>query len=615
VAQQVNTHIEIEGGHEIKRHLGLVIEQDLFSHHQFELKVPFDELEDKGEHFFNKAHTDVMGKKITFSFSPRLGKKGNKEPFEFKFQGIVTEIRLQSLSDMNSAFILKGYSPTIIMEDAVQRRFFKDKSTKDVVNQVIEAYPQNVLKRKIKPENNGMQYFVQYDESNYMFLSRVAERLGEWFYYNGTEVIFGKNDTNTVEFTVDGIQQFDIAMVLHPIHFKMERYSASDDEMLKTDSASQTITGLNTLGKFTMDESEKLFAQPSITHPQIFVPTLSDLKNVAKADKAARISKLIEFKGSGEKPDVSIGSVLDVKGHRMTSTGKSYEESFGKYRVLHIRHEVTSSGNYSNQFNAIPESAQNPPSNPNVRQPIGKPELAEVIDNNDSDAKLGRVKVKFMWGQAKDSEQESVWLRVVKPYIGEGKGFNFVPELKSQVYVDYGNSNPETPIVIGGVYPKAKHGEKYTHDNNATKAIATRSGNIILYDDTDGKNTIRIEHLEKSETYIHFKFDDKEMLIHAEGGKIKIKTSDLTIDADNITINASQKLKIEAGEISLKSKTGDIKIESTVNVDIKATAELKAEGTVSAKIKGAMTTVEADAMLELKSSAILKATGTPIMLN
>ena len=97
MARQVNTSIEIEGGVEITRHLGLVIEQDLFAHHWFELLVPFDQLEDEGEHFFNRSHRAVMGKKITFSFSPRLG----SDSFDFVFQGIVTEIRLRSLSDMS----------------------------------------------------------------------------------------------------------------------------------------------------------------------------------------------------------------------------------------------------------------------------------------------------------------------------------------------------------------------------------------------------------------------------------------------------------------------------------------------------------------------------------
>ncbi len=615
MARQVNTHIEIEGGKEITRHLGLTIEQDLFNHHRFELHLPFEELEDKGEHFFNQSHKEVMGKKINFSFSPRLLQKGQKDTFEFQFQGIITEIRLQSLSDMSSAFVLKGYSPTIILEDSIQRRFFDFQSIKDIFNKVLETYPQNILKRILKPETSEQQYFVQYDESNYTFLSRVAERLGEWFYYNGTELIIGKNETNTVDFVVDGIQKFDMAMVLHPIHFKMEKYYSTSDQTFKADSASQQVSGLSSLGQFTMDESESLFSQASLTHPDLYVRDQTALNEVAKADKAARVAQLIDFKGAGEKPDLSVGTVLNVKGNRMNANGKPYEENFGKYRVLSVKHEVTASGNYSNEFRAIPESSQNPPRNPNVVQPIGRPELAEVIDNEDNDTKLGRVKVKFMWGQSNDKDQESVWLRVVKPYTGEGKGFNFVPELKSQVYIDYGNGNPETPIVIGGVYPKAKHGEKYTHDNNATKAIATRSGNMILFDDSDGKSMIRIEHLEKSETFIHFKFNDKKILIHAEGGAISIKTSELTIDADNVTINASQKFKVEAGEISLKSKTGDIKIESNVNVDISAMAEFKAEGTAIATIKGAMTTVEADGMLELKSSALTKVTGTPIMLN
>ncbi len=36
MARQVNVRIEIEGGLSIERHLGLVIEQDLFDHHRFE---------------------------------------------------------------------------------------------------------------------------------------------------------------------------------------------------------------------------------------------------------------------------------------------------------------------------------------------------------------------------------------------------------------------------------------------------------------------------------------------------------------------------------------------------------------------------------------------------
>ena len=132
---------------EITRHLGLVIEQDLFAHHWFELLVPFDQLEDEGEHFFNRSHRAVMGKKITFSFSPRLG----SDSFDFVFQGIVTEIRLRSLSDMSSAFVLKGYSPTIVLEDSVQRRSFLRGTVQDIFNTVLQPYPQNLLRKQLNP--------------------------------------------------------------------------------------------------------------------------------------------------------------------------------------------------------------------------------------------------------------------------------------------------------------------------------------------------------------------------------------------------------------------------------------------------------------------------------
>ncbi|WP_198404755.1 contractile injection system protein, VgrG/Pvc8 family [Porphyromonas gingivalis] len=36
-----------------------------------------------------------------------------------------------------------------------------------------------------------MPYCVQYNESDFSFISRLAKRYGEFFYYNGLQLIFG----------------------------------------------------------------------------------------------------------------------------------------------------------------------------------------------------------------------------------------------------------------------------------------------------------------------------------------------------------------------------------------------------------------------------------------
>ena len=612
MARQVNTSIEIEGGVEITRHLGLVIEQDLFAHHWFELLVPFDQLEDEGEHFFNRSHRAVMGKKITFSFSPRLG----SDSFDFVFQGIVTEIRLRSLSDMSSAFVLKGYSPTIVLEDSVQRRSFLLGTVQDIFNTVLQPYPQNLLRKQLNPENGGRQVpFTQYNESNYKFLCRVADRCCEWFYYNGRELVLGNNDSEEVDFLVDGLQNFDVALQLQPAAFSFEGYNYTIPDAFTGQSSSQNVDGLTSLSEFALEQSDSLFAQTSLLPSPEIVGGQGEIDELTKMERSARVTSMVDFKGSGETPTMSVGTVLVVKGQRLNERGDEYEENFGKYRVVHIRHEVNTAGSYQNTFNAVPESAQHPPNNPYVRNPLGETEQAEVIANDDSES-LGRVRVKFFWSQSRQQDQESVWMRVGTMHNAAGRGVNFVPEVGAMVMVGYEGNLAENPFVMTCLYPKPEEDINYTSDNNDIKVIATRSGNMVIFIDEDGDAKIQISNREKTDTFLEFAFkDDGKIRLHVENGLFEVKSKEITIEAtEDITVSAGGKLDLHAGEISMKADQS-IKIESGTDTKIKAGAELDTEGTASAKMKGAQLSLEGDAVTELKSSGTTVIQGSLITLN
>lgn len=612
MARQVNTSIEIEGGVEITRHLGLVIEQDLFAHHWFELLVPFDQLEDEGEHFFNRSHRAVMGKKITFSFSPRLG----SDSFDFVFQGIVTEIRLRSLSDMSSAFVLKGYSPTIVLEDSVQRRSFLRGTVQDIFNTVLQPYPQNLLRKQLNPENGGRQVpFTQYNESNYKFLCRVADRCCEWFYYNGRELVLGNNSQEEVDFLVDGLQNFDVALQLQPAAFSYEGYNYTIPEVFTGQSSQQNVDGLTSLSEFALEQSDSLFAQTSLLPSPEIVGGQGEIDELTKMERSARVTSMVDFRGSGETPTMSVGTVLAVKGQRLNERGEEYEENFGKYRVVHIRHEVNTAGSYQNTFNAVPESAQHPPNNPHVRNPLGETEQAEVIANDDSES-LGRIRVKFFWSQSRQQDQESVWMRVGTMHNSTGRGVNFVPEVGAMVMIGYEGNLAENPFVMTCLYPKPEEDINYTSDNNDIKVIATRSGNMVIFIDEDGDAKIQISNREKTDTFLEFAFkDDGKISLHVENGLLEVKTKEITIEAtEDITVSAGGKFDLHAGEIAMKADQS-IKIESGTDTKIKAGTELDTEGSASAKMKGAQLSLEADAMAELKSSGTTVVQGSLITLN
>ena len=596
MAKQVVPHVELEGGKELKNVSSLTIEQDLFGHHQFEVFVPFEELEDANELFFHDSHRNAVGKTIQFSFDPLL----EKGSFAFKFKGIVTELALKNTSDMANVFVLKGYSLTILLEDSRLRRTFLQCSLDSIVNQVLNPYPSNLLKRSVNPKSSDMlKYVVQYDETNFEFLARLAAEYGEWCFYDGQQLVFGKPDDQKVDFKVDGMQTFAMALRLMPAKFLYTRYDYIADQNYQSHSKDQQVSGLGQWGDFTMQESEKMFSQES----QLPLPKLvygqNELDAVAKTQKAMEASRLVEFQGFGENPDISVGTVISVKGTRITERGTS-DENFGSYRVTHVSHLLDGSGNYSNTFRAVPDSVTYPPPNPSFRSPMGQPELAKVVDNEDPE-KLGRVKVEFMWpGQDKGSD----WLRVGHPYTATGEGMLFIPEVDAQVMIAYESNLAEYPFVLTSMYPK-NNGVDYTQRDNVQKTIQTKGGNKISLYDKDGQQKIELTNTNNTDTHVILSF--------ADDGKITIETQgDIVISGKDVQLKASNDLKLEAqNNIELKANN-EVKIEGTASVEIKgaqikadadATAEIKANGQLS--LEGAQTSLKGDAMVEVKGGVIM----------
>ncbi|MCY7352991.1 MAG: phage baseplate assembly protein V [Cytophagaceae bacterium] len=588
MAKQVVAHIELEGGTELAEASYLCIEQDLFGHHTFELHVPFEQLEDPNELFFHKSHQNVCGKTIQFSFDPLL----EKGSFSFKFKGLITELALKNTSALSNAFVLKGYSPTILLEDSRLRRSFLQQSLSNIVDRVLDPYPSNLVKRSVKPRQKAQQtYVVQYDETAFEFLARLAAEYGEWCFYDGQQLVFGEPSDQSTDFVVDGTQTFDMSLRLLPSKFLYTRYDYLANRSYESHSDNQQVDGLGQWSKFTLDESGNLFSQETQLPLPKPVYGQSELDDIAKTQKVAQASRLVEFRGSGENPDYSVGSIIKVKGTRITERGKS-EEAFGSYRITHVRHEVSGSGNYTNTFRALPDSVSSPPPNPSFRLPTGLSELATVVDNQDPE-KLGRVKVEFMWP---GDDKQSDWLRVGHPYTGEGQGMVFVPEVDAQVMVAYESNLAEYPFVLTSFYPKT-NGNTYTQRDNILKLIQTKGGNQIEFGDKDGEQTIHITNVNKTGTQVSLSFQNN--------GKITIETDgEIQVAGRDISLKASNDLKIEAqNNLELKA-TGSVKINGA-EITAEADATVSIKGNASVSLEGAQTSVKGNAMVEVKGGVIM----------
>ncbi|GAA4395402.1 phage baseplate assembly protein V [Nibrella viscosa] len=595
MAKLVKVKVELEDGTELNQCDYLLIEQDLFGHHTFELHVPFEELEKPDELFFNQSPRNLCGKTIRFSFDPVL----DDESFSFRFKGIVTDLNLKNTSRLSNRFIIRGYSPTILLEDSRLRRTFLGQNIQSIANKVFDPYPSNLIRKTIQPRHSdSLPYSVQYDETNFAFLSRLAAQHGEWCYYDGQQLVFGEPKGQSIDFLVDGTQTFDMSLRLMPTRFLYSSYDYRADQRYESHSKDQSVSGLGQWGDFTLDESDKAFSQESQLPATKPVHSQQELDSLAKTRKIAETTQLIDFRGTGENPDLTVGTVVKVKANRITERGES-EENLGNYRVTHVTHQVDSSGNYSNTFRAVPESVDGPPPNSNVANPLGQPEIAKVIDNQDPD-KLGRVKVEFMWaGDAKESD----WIRVAHPYTGAGMGMLFVPEEDSQVMIGYEGNLAELPFVLTGLYPKNDN-FSYTSRDNTQKIIKTKGGNQIELIDKDGEQKIQITNDNQTDTRLLLSFSDNGSITLETQGPVKIAgrdievkaSNDLTLEAQsNLVLKATQKIAIE-GQIEVTIKTAQFAAKAD------ATAELKANGQTT--VEGTQTSVKGNALVEVKGALV-----------
>jgi len=183
-----------------------------------------------------------------------------------------------------------------------------------------------------------------------------------------------------------------------------------------------------------------------------------------------------------------------------------------------------------------------------------------VVENNDPE-KLGRVRL--VVPALPDGPE--LWARVVSPLAGPDRGLYFLPEIEDEVLVTFTQGDLSSAYVLGALWGAKKQPPDYVGGiGNEIKAIKTRSGHLLEFDDGDGSeaitikdknnNTITIETctdriIIKSQSEMEISAD-KQMTITADN--IIIKAKDISIEADSsFTLDGGASADIQAGTISL----------------------------------------------------------------
>ncbi|WP_334369446.1 type VI secretion system tip protein TssI/VgrG, partial [Escherichia coli] len=115
----------------------------------------------------------------------------------------------------------------------------------------------------------------------------------------------------------------------------------------------------------------------------------------------------------------------------------------------------------------------------------------------------GRVRVKFNWDRYNPADQDSsCWIRVAQAWAGTGFGHLAIPRVGQEVIVDFLNGDPDQPIIMGRTYhhenrtPGSLPGTK-TQMTIRSKTYKGSGFNELKFDDATGKEQVYI-HAQKN---------------------------------------------------------------------------------------------------------------------
>ncbi len=195
------------------------------------------------------------------------------------------------------------------------------------------------------------------------------------------------------------------------------------------------------------------------------------------------------------------------------------------------------------------------------------------------------VTVPMLGGNA---NANGIWARLCAPYATKEAGVFFVPEIGDEVVLGYFDQNPSYPVIIGSLHSSARPTPYANADDNHIKAIVTRSGAKIEFNDAD--KLITITTPDKNKIVLSDK-DRGIQLSDQNENKVTLTPSGISLSsAKDIQITANGNVTIAAvGNIDIAAKL-DLKT-SGLNIHNQAEIAFAAKGGASAELSAAGQTV------------------------
>ena len=502
----------------------------------------------------NVEHSQLLGKEVTITIH------ASGEDKQRYIHGYVNSLRLLDINDDS----LRGYHISVVpglwfSTLNSKNRIFQNKTAEAIITEVLNVHS-SVIKFDFSTSTTFLnrEYCVQFDETDFEFVSRLLAEEGISYYFEHSEsehkIIFVDDSQGFFDLGLDSLD-YDgggSQPTKNSIHSWQRNYSYHTGAVELTDynefsPSNNYKTKISTASSLN---SVSGYSRQQYGHYRLEAD--GDSKHAFKsADNNTRSTAIMVADESRFDVAIATSDVGQLAVGGKFSIDHSISSEQGSYTISRLTTSLREGNGqetfFQNEFECLPADKPIRPVWLGAPKKIEYPQVAKVeevkaTESDSSSDTFTQLKVKFPW----NGEQTSCWVRVAQAFAGKNWGANFVPRIGQEVIVHYLNGDPSRPIITGAVYNGANEGPNYT---------ATQSGWKTLYDSSE---------------FNELRFDDKpgQEEIYMEAGKDHnwVVHNDQTGVVENnqtLEVEQARTITVNRGDESITVRRGD----RTVDVD------------------------------------------------
>lgn len=418
---------------------------------------------------------------------------------------------------------LYGYKAELVpwlwfLDKRTNCRIFQNLTVQKIIESVFSELGFSDFNFSLIDVHQPFEYCVQYQESDFRFVSRLLEQEGLFYFFEH------KEDKH----------------ILH-IADNASAFVFMDEKVIEHSSGSRAKHYLDAW-QHCFQYCSGAFAQTDYNFENA---NLSLLTETPTSIKLNNNSALERFEFPGNYSENQRGQTLtrirmqqEEAGYQVVrATGNFHQLEVGKkfklrsdeaaaddkknFVISEIRHDAfegsyLDEGNkddgdgesrYQNRFICLPEEVTYRPPLNTPKPRIDGVQTALVVGKPGDEIytdKYGRIKLQFYWDRyGKKNETSSCWVRVATPWAGTKWGTLNIPRVGQEVVVTFVNGDPDQPLVIGSVYnsthmPPVGLPERKNYAGTKSRSVKGGSGsfNEFSLDDSNGSEQVKL-HAQK----------------------------------------------------------------------------------------------------------------------